>query len=93
MDKLKEIVKGCGCLSIVTFADNRATQFFKKSGFNKLSTAAANKFKPKIEQYRLATLMGMDFDSEFVRGPSSSIVPKLVITPGLKPPSLGLQDD
>ena len=37
MDKLKEITKHSGIFSIVTFADNRATQFFGKNGFKKLS--------------------------------------------------------
>jgi len=46
----------------VTYADNRAVEFFKKNGFAKLKGPKKYGFKNQIEEYKQATLMAFEFD-------------------------------
>lgn len=45
----------------MTYADNRALEFFKKNGFQILNKAGAYKFKGQIEMYYEASLMKFTF--------------------------------
>lgn len=63
MNKFKEFSKNCqhSLTRIVTFADNNATDFFKKNGFSKLSQQQKQSISGSIENYQRATLMGFPF--------------------------------
>lgn len=57
MNHLKEHVKTEGIEYFLTYADNSATEYFKKQGFSKVLSMIPNRWKGFVKDYDGATLM------------------------------------
>lgn len=64
MDEFKSYLADFELDCIVVYADNDATQFFEKNGFQKLKKNQKAKFIDHIEQYHSASFMGFKLNKD-----------------------------